>query len=151
MADSSSVYEGLHPTKRKFLAAFEECGSLIRASRWAKISRQNHWKWMHEDPLYPAAFAEAERRSVWSLKDEAVRRAREGLRRAKWHKGKIVGYETEFSDTLLIQMLKARAPEEFRERIDQRLTGKDGESLIPAATADAIIKLASDAREVEES
>ena len=45
--------------------------------------------------------------------------AHEGLRKPVWSKGKIVGYETEYSDTLLLAMLKANNPDKFRDRIEQ--------------------------------
>ena len=45
--------------------------------------------------------------------------AHEGLRKPVWYKGKIVGYETEYSDTLLLAMLKANNPDKFRDRIEQ--------------------------------
>jgi hypothetical protein len=54
-----------------------------------------------------------------TLEDEAVRRAHEGLRKPVWYKGKIVGYETEYSDTLLLAVLKANNPDKFRDRIEQ--------------------------------
>jgi len=45
--------------------------------------------------------------------------AHEGLRKPVWYKGKIVGYETEYSDTLLLAVLKANNPDKFRDRIEQ--------------------------------
>lgn len=60
------------------------------------------------------------------LEDEAVRRGHEGVRKAIRYKGKIVGYETEFSDTLLMFQIKAGNPEKYRERTDNRLSGAGG-------------------------
>ena len=45
--------------------------------------------------------------------------AHEGLRKPVWYKGKIVGYETENSDTLLLAVLKANNPDKFRDRLEQ--------------------------------
>jgi hypothetical protein len=45
--------------------------------------------------------------------------AHEGLRKPVWYKGKIVGYETEYSDTLLLAVLKANNPDKFRDRLEQ--------------------------------
>jgi len=72
---------------------------------------------MHEDADYKAAFAEAEKRAVMALEDEAVRRAREGVRRPVRYKGKIVGYETDYSDQLLVFLLKNWAPDKYREQL----------------------------------
>lgn len=115
-------YEILQPAQRRFLAAFEACYSLTQAARWAKVARQTHYDWLRNDPNYPECFAEAEKRGARSLEDEAVRRAHEGLRKAVRYKGRIVGYETEYSDSLLITMLKKSNPEAFRERTESRNT-----------------------------
>jgi hypothetical protein len=50
------------------------------------------------------------------LEDEAVRRGREGHLRPVFHQGKEIGAIREYSDTLLIFMLKARRPAKFREQ-----------------------------------
>ena len=112
---SSSIDSTLHPKQRRFLAAFEACSSILKAARWAKVHRSNHYQWL-EGPAYAAAFQQAERRASRTLEDEAVRRAAEGLRKPVWYKGKIVGYETEYSDTLLVTLLKANNPDKFRDR-----------------------------------
>ena len=132
-------FKSLHPTKRRFLRSFEACSSIVKAARWAKIHRQNHYDWMEDDPAYEKAFRLAEKRAARTLEDEAVRRAHEGLRKAVWYKGKIVGYETEYSDTLLLALLKGNAPDKFRERASLEHTGKDGTPLMPAETARALL------------
>jgi hypothetical protein len=50
-----------------------------------------------------------------ALEDEANRRAREGVERPVYQGGKFVGAIREFSDTLLIFLLKGLKPEKFRE------------------------------------
>lgn len=110
-----SIDNTLHTKQRRFLAAFEACSSILKAARWAKVHRSNHYQWL-EVPAYAAAFRQAEQRASRTLEDEAVRRASEGLRKPVWYKGKVVGYETEYSDTLLITLLKANNPDKFRER-----------------------------------
>jgi hypothetical protein len=105
--------------QRRFLAAFAASGSVGRASRWARIHRQSHYFWLAADPSYPARFRQAEVQAARTLEDEAVRRAHEGLRKPVWYKGRIVGYETEYSDTLLLAVLKANNPDKFRDRIEQ--------------------------------
>jgi hypothetical protein len=118
----------------RFLAAFAESASVAKAARWARISRTAHYNWMALDPTYPPRFAEAQRRAVRSLEDEAVRRGREGVRRAVYHKGKIVGYETEYSDSLLLAVLRANDPGKFQPAI----TNADG---TPAGTTIQLVLL----------
>jgi hypothetical protein len=103
------------------------------ACRWAKLSREAHYNWLDRDPTYEPRYKDALKRSASVLADEAVRRGYQGIRRAKWHKGKICGYEQEYSDQLLIRMMEAREPETFAPRVKQEHTGKDGSPLFDAA------------------
>jgi hypothetical protein len=65
---------------------------------------------------YPARFAEARERATQTLKNEAVSRAREGVKKVLFYKGKplrVMGelvYETEHSDSLLMFLLSGPAP-----------------------------------------
>lgn len=108
----------------KFLAAFSVCGSVARASRWAKVARTSHYEWMQMDPEYPRRFEEAEMRAGRALEDEAVRRAFEGLRKPMFYQGKVVRvngeivYEVEYSDRLLERLLEANNPEKFKRRTE---------------------------------
>lgn len=115
-----SVHQG------RFLAAFAACCSFTQAARWAKISRQAHYNWLREDPTYRERFELARVKAVQSLEDEAIRRGREGVRKAVRYKGKVVGYETEYSDTCLLATLKANAPEKYRERTDTTVSAPGG-------------------------
>ena len=133
--------------QRRFLAAFSVCGQVCKAARWCKLHRQAHYGWMKEDPSYPARFREAEGVAARTLEDEMIRRAHEGLRKPVWYKGKIVGYETEYSDALLIAALKANNPEKFRERYEH--SGPNGgpvEVDMRAAIMAIMSKLPDDAR-----
>lgn len=114
--------------QKRFLSAFAASASVLQASRWAKISRQAHYNWLKEDPTYRARFDAATEQAAQTLEDEATRRAHEGLRKAVRYKGKVVGYETEYSDSLLIERLRALRPDKYRPptRIEKREVDKDG-------------------------
>jgi hypothetical protein len=139
-----------HKTERqtRFLAAFAECGSILRASRWAQIDRTTHYVWMREDASYAARFEEARLQAGSRLEDEAVRRACEGVKKPLFYKGdpiRIHGeivYETEFSDQLLIFLLKANNPDRFadRQRITLDLKDWDGDiTKLSPAQVDALL------------
>lgn len=122
--------------KAAFLAAFRECGNISRAARESDVPRTMHYLWM-EDEEYVAAFRQAEEEAADHLEEEARRRAVDGLRRLKFFKGAPIidpdtqepYYELEYSDTLLIFLLKGVRPDKFRDR--HEITGKDGKALIP--------------------
>lgn len=122
------VLESLTSKQRAFLKCFEACSSILQASRWAKINRQTHYDWL-EQPIYAAAFERSQKVAARTLEDEAVRRAHEGVRKTIRYKGKVVGYEQEYSDSLMLALLKANSPEKFRDRWSGELTGKDGNPL----------------------
>lgn len=126
--------ETLTRAQGRFLACFGACGNVLRAARWSKVGRASHYRWLDESPEYAAAYAKAELEAARTLEDEAVRRAHEGVRKAIRYKGKIVGYDTEYSDSLLMFCLKGLLPEKYRDRVDNRLSNPDG-SLIAAIDA----------------
>lgn len=137
-------------TKRaKFLRAYASCGTITHAAEAAGVHRATHYEWL-DDPGYAVAFDQANAEAVERLEAEARRRAVDGCRRYKFHQGlpvlihcdksdpeafKVTNdagkdawvkhyYELEYSDSLLLALLKARDPERFRERSEQRLTGE---------------------------
>lgn len=112
--------------KRKaFLSAYEHTCSISRAAKAAEIDRGTHYGWLENDPEYRLAFARARERAADALEDEAVRRAREGTERAVTVAGKreIV---VDYSDLLLIFLLKGMRPEKYRERSEVRMPALEG-------------------------
>jgi hypothetical protein len=107
---------------RAFLAAYAETCSVTRAAKAAKIDRSTHYAWLTSDEEYRNAFAEAREQAADTLEDEAVRRAHEGVQRPVTVAGQKV-LVREYSDTLLIFLLKAIRPEKYRERSEVTVPG----------------------------
>ena len=64
------------------------------------------------------------------LEDEAIRRAKDGVReKPVYQGGKLVGHVQEYSDTLLIFLLKGARPEKYRDRVQQELSGPGGQTI----------------------
>lgn len=114
-----------HRTQRAFLAAYSECCNVRRAAACVGVNRRRVYEWKAKSEAFRQAMAVAEELGVQALEDEAVRRAQEGLRRYKFTRGgepikhPVTGgpyFEHEYSDTLLIFLLKAKRPEVYRER-----------------------------------
>jgi hypothetical protein len=97
-----------------------------------------------ESEAYRAAFEFAEIRATRTLEDEAVRRAHEGVRKAVRYKGKVVGTETEYSDMLLLALLKGGNRKKFGDRSQVALTGADGKPLMTLETARALLHASED-------
>ena len=108
-------YKTLQRKKRAFLAAFAETGNISAASRLSGISRQAHYEWMQSDPDYPALFKAADQVAAEALETEARRRAVQGTARPVFYKGEECGTVQEYSDTLLIFLLKGAMPGKYKD------------------------------------
>jgi hypothetical protein len=111
-----------HLKKRAFLAAFAERGNVRLACQAAKVGRSSHYVWLKADADYAARFQEAQAEAVDVLEAEAHRRAVQGVKRPVYQGGKRVGYVQEYSDVLLIFLLKAARPETYRDNV--HMTGQ---------------------------
>lgn len=112
--------------KTAFLAAYAEVGNVTRAAEIAEVDRSMHYYWMANDPDYKDQFREAESQANDRLEQEARRRAVEGTQKPVFQGGKQVGVVQEYSDTLLIFLMKGAMPDKYKERQTHELTGKDG-------------------------
>jgi hypothetical protein len=114
--------------QRVFLEHFAKMGNVSAAARHAGIERKTVYRWQEADDTFAAAYREAELSATEVLEAEAWRRAVEGVphERTSYWKGEISGtdIETRYSDALMITLLKARAPEKYRERFDVTSQGQ---------------------------
>lgn len=103
-----------------FLAALRDGLSVSHAARLSGFSRTAWYARRAADPALAAAWDDACEEGADRLEDEAVRRAVEGVERAKgiYHQGMHIATQTEieYSDTLLIFLLKGRRPDKYAER-----------------------------------
>lgn len=150
---SQTVAHDKRPKKQKqkaFLEKFEECCSISKASRYSKIPRRTVYQWEMDDPEFKREFDRSRKIVIATLEDEAARRAYEGNMRPVFQGGKKVGNIREYSDTLLIFLLKGLAPEKYRERFEH--TGKGGTDLFSGKSDDeltAILKSISSKLDVK--
>lgn len=99
-----------------FLAALAETGNITRSCQKAKVPRQTAYDWKHADADFAQKWEAAVELGVDALEDEATRRAKEGTDKPVFHQGEQCGTIREFSDTLMVCLLKARRPDKFKER-----------------------------------
>lgn len=122
-----------HPRVRAFLAAYRATASITRAASAAGISRRAHYRKLETSEAYKAEFEAATVMAGDALEDIAVQRATEGTRRPLVYHGDLVRVpkdpndpeseiitltETECSDTLLLALLKAKKPSQYRDRME---------------------------------
>ena len=102
--------------KGTFLQAFIRVGTVTVASEKTGTSRSTHYMWMQNDPDYAEAFADAKVQATELLETEARRRALNGVQR--YYQGQPIPDAREYSDVLLMFLLKSLKPEKYRERYD---------------------------------
>lgn len=123
--------ENGHLKKPAVIAAFKGCASVTKACEIADICRDTFYRWLKEDPEFREAFEKSREEAAQLLEDEAARRAYEGVERPVDQGGKQVGVVREYSDTLLIFLLKGARPQKYRDNIRQEITGANGTPLPP--------------------
>lgn len=111
-----------------FLEKLAELGNVTRAMKAAKIARRTLYDWRQADQEFAVAWERALDESAGVLEDEANRRALHGVDRPVYQGGKKVGTIREYSDTLLIFLLKGLRPGKYRERYEH--TGEGGGPLV---------------------
>ena len=108
----------------RFLEALAKTGIVSDACMASGVGRSRAYAWREQSPHFAGQWAEAERAATDALEAEALRRAALGVRKPVFYKGEICGHVEEYSDTLLIFLLKARDPERFRERASIEHSGE---------------------------
>lgn len=118
--------------QRALIAAYAVCPSIKAAAAAAGVARTKHYNWLESDEAYRNAFAKGHESIAQGLEYEAVRRAVEGVESPMYYRGKPVKtagrrgrqvYEVEYSDTLLLALLKRFMPAQYRERTVTEVTG----------------------------
>jgi hypothetical protein len=118
--------------KAAFIEALAELGRVDLACKRSGLPRSTLYKQRKVDAKFAKAVDAAVDESVILLEDEAHRRAVKGTKKPVYYLGQKIGEIAEYSDTLLIFLLKARRPDVYRERWTGELTGADGAPLQPA-------------------
>jgi hypothetical protein len=123
-----------HPKKRAFLAALAQLGNVTAAAEHVGVARRTHYDWLEGDDAegtYAAAVREAIDQAGDLLEKEARRRAVEGVEKPVYQGGNKVGTIQEYSDVLLIFLLKGARPAKYRERYDVSVRPLPATSLSP--------------------
>lgn len=114
--------------KAAFLESFKVTGNISESCGIAGVVRRTIYKWQEHDDEFLLNFREAEVQATEYLETAARSRAVDGVTTSTpiLHQGKVVYTieETKYSDTLLIFLLKARAPDKYRERVDVKHGGR---------------------------
>lgn len=108
----------------KFLAALQRTGNVSKACKAEGIARRTAYEWRAADPVFAQNWEEAVGAGLDAAEEEAYRRAVKGTLKPIYQGGKKVGTVKEYSDTLLIFLLKNGRLEKFREKFEHEHKGK---------------------------
>lgn len=105
-----------------FLAQIEVTGNVTIACKKAKVPRKTIYNWLGNDADFKVLYEVSVIIGIELLEDEAQRRALHGVKKPIYQGGKKVGYVQEYSDTLLIFLLKGKKPEVYKDRSEVKGT-----------------------------
>jgi hypothetical protein len=105
--------------KGKFLVLYSQSGYVAQAANEAGLPLRTLYNHLKSDAEFKEEMSQARKESVLKLEDEARRRAMDGVLVPKTVAGKQVMVR-EYSDTLLIFLLKGNKPEKYRDRVDHK-------------------------------
>ena len=98
-----------------FLEEFAEGGIVLRAAQKAGVGRRTVYLWLAEDPEFQRLYDEAIEDAMDRLESAARKRAEFGVERPVFQHGVEVGTVTDYSDNLMMFLLKGRRPEVFKD------------------------------------
>lgn len=125
-SNGESEDKGVTPEKlAPFLGLIAQGYTISHAAKVAGFSRYAVYRLKADNAAFADALAEAEEAGTQFLEEEARRRAVEGVERPLVSNGQVIATVRDYSDTLLIFLLKARRPNVYRERfsVDQTING----------------------------
>ena len=136
------MFTGRNKRKKiNFIKALENGETVSEAAAALKITRADLYQWRRVDTTFDAAWTQAWELGAYVLEEEAVRRAVEGTEKPVFRGGEVVGHMREYSDSMLMFLLKARKPELFgtsvkSDRKNQANQKSEGDKLDLASEID---------------
>lgn len=109
---------------RRFLEVYSKIGNASRSCEIVGISRATYTQWVKKEPGFQQLFEEAKEEAGNWLEYEAWRRAVEGVDKPIYYKGEKVDTVKEYSDSLLMFLLKGTKPEKYRDRVEHTVKGE---------------------------
>jgi hypothetical protein len=101
---------------KKFTEVLRLTGNVSGAARAVGIGRGTAYRWKKDLAEFAVIWDEAIDEAVDNLEAEAWRRATEGVAKPVYQQGQLVGHIQQYSDTLLIFLLKGHKPERYKDR-----------------------------------
>jgi hypothetical protein len=111
--------------KEKWLEVHCKYGIITVTCRKTKIGRSTVYEWLDDDSEFAKAKDEAEKEAIELLEGEARRRAEKGVLKPVFYKGERCGSIREYSDSLMMFLIKAKKPE-YRDKVTNEVVTPNG-------------------------
>ena len=115
--------------KKDFLDALAQTANVSKSCEMVNLKRRRVYRWRDADEQFAKLWADAEELGVRAMEDECVRRGVDGTPKPVFHKGEVCGHIQEYSDVLLIFMLKSKRPHIYRDHTSIEMSGKGGKPI----------------------
>lgn len=111
----------------RFIEAFRICGNVTKSCEISNVSRGVIYGgegWVSQDEtnagreLFSERFEKARNESIEYIEAELYRRAVEGIEKPVYQGGKLVGHIQEYSDQLMMFLLRGLNPAKWREKFE---------------------------------
>lgn len=102
----------------QFLSALSETGSVAESCRIADVARNSMYLWRKEDAEFARRWDSAVEFAGDLLEAEAFRRAHDGYEKPIYQGGVLVGTVREYSDTLMVVLLKGLKRERYGDKVE---------------------------------
>lgn len=112
-----------------FIAALSRHGNVTAACDNVGINRTTAYRAREDDKAFADLWDNALNEASDRIEFEALRRAKRGTLKPVYYQGKRVGYEREYSDTLMGMMLKGHKPEKYGDKLTIKISPADLELL----------------------
>ena len=99
-----------------FFETLSKTCNVTKSAATVGVSRQHVNHLRRTRPQFAKDWDDAMQKATDALEEAARGRAMDGYQRPVYQRGELVGYETCYSDALMITLLKAHRPEKFRDK-----------------------------------
>ena len=103
--------------RKAFLSVLGVSSNVTAAAAAAHVDRKVVYALRKSDPVFAEEWADAINRAGDVLEAAAWKRGVKGVKRVVHSAGKVVGYEIEYSDSLLQMLLKGHKPDRYGDRL----------------------------------
>lgn len=137
--------------EQKFLEAFMKTGKLYTAALACGASYYTMNAYRKKNPHFDQAIKEMQAQVVEALEEVAYARALEGVQEPLVSMGEVVTFVTKYDNDMLRFLLRAHAPDKYRDNVKVDHNVQGGVLLIPAAPTNVRQALEDQQRKLQET